>query len=259
MFFGFEVFIGIFIGVLIATIVVLIMHIRTTLQMNKLTLPAYEYAMKKAEHDAHALVLKAQEEARAIIADAEKEGHKAIARYTQQAQEIHEKYKEVVANQTDGVNKRLLKASEVQVQALQKVVAAAEVAIAGEQKKITEKVEQTNKLLVQAAAKAEDHTQETIRELQKRVEQVGHNLEVHLNTIQEAGEKKLAEHLAALQKTAEKHVEAYEASRIQLLDAHIEQLVDAVVMKVLHTQLPVSKHASLAREALEEAKSQNII
>ena len=45
MFFGFEILIGVFIGVLVATIVVVVIQIRTTSQISKLTFPAYELSL----------------------------------------------------------------------------------------------------------------------------------------------------------------------------------------------------------------------
>lgn len=259
MFFGFEILIGIFVGVLIAAIVVLIMHIRTTSQMSKLTLPAYEYAMKKAEYDAESIVSEAKKRARQIIADAEKEGHKTISGYTNQAAEIHKKYREVIAIQTDSIGQALHKASDVQVQALEKVIASADGIIKGEQKKILDSVAGTSKHMAQMADEAQKKAQGTMEGLQQSIDEAGKKIQVQLERAEKKGEEKLAKHLDSLQGVADAHIDKYEESRKKLVDAHIEQLVEAVAMKVLHTKLPVTEHTSLAREALEEAKSKHIL
>ena len=259
MFFGFEILVGVFIGVLFATIVVLVMHLRTTSQMTKLTFPAYEYAIKKAEHDADGIISDARKRAREIIANADKVGQTMSGNYDMQAKGIQQKYEAALARQTEKVVKEFHTGAAEQVQKLYTVTSTAERAITTEQKKVTDNVTRINTAIEAAATKAEHHTQEVIEALDKRMERVGSTLEGKLRETQEGGAEKLEQHLAGLQGVADEHIKVYEASRRRLLDAHIEQLVEAVVMKVLHTRLPVSEHGSLAREALEEAKSKNII
>jgi F0F1-type ATP synthase membrane subunit b/b' len=259
MFFGFEILVGLFAGVLLATIVVLVMHMRTTSQVSKLTFPAYEYAMKKAEHDAEELLSDARKKARTIIADSEKAGHATIEGYTNQATDIHAKYKQVISAQTSSIEKRLHAKSDEQVHALQKILGAAEDVIAMEQKKITDTVLETNKRLHKSAEETEKKVLDSVVGLQTHVAHVGEELGKQLDSISANGAQKITEHLDALQVTADGHIEQYEQSRKKLMDAHIEQLVESVVVKVLHTKLPVAEHASLARKALEEAKAKHIL
>jgi vacuolar-type H+-ATPase subunit H len=259
MFFGFEILVGVFTGVLLATIVVLVVQIRSTSQVNKLTFPAYEYAMKKAEYDAETLIADARKSARTIITDAEQAGHETISGYTTQATEIHEQYKELLAGQTKSIANSLQEVSDRQVHALEEIVASTEGSISVEQKKIGDSVLRTNESITKTAQQIEHTAHESILALQTNIEKVGKDLEKQLHTIETSGEEKLAAHLDAMQKTADAHIATYEASRTKLMDAHIEQLVESVVSKVLHTQLPVSEHASLARAALEEAKSKHIL
>jgi len=259
MFFGFEVLIGIFVGVLLATIVVLVMYVRTTSQVSKLTFPAYEYAIKKAEHDADAIISDARKRAREVIANADKVGQTLSGNYDTQAKGIQKKYEAALARQTEKVVKEFQTGAAEQVQKLYTVTSTAERAITTEQKKVTDNVTRINTAVEAVATKAEHHTQEVIESLDKRIARVGMTIEDKLREVQEGGADKLEQHLAGLQGVADEHIKVYEESRRRLLDAHIEQLVEAVVMKVLHTQLPVEQHGSLAREALEEAKSKNII
>lgn len=259
MFFGFEILVGIFIGVLVATIVVVVIQIRTTSQISKLTFPAYEYAIKKAEAEADAIVIDARKKARGVMIEAEKAGQAMVGTYDTQANGIQKKYEAALARQTEKVVKEFHDGAAEQVQKLYTVTSTAERAITTEQKKVTDNVTRINASLEEVATKAEHRTQEVITALDKRLERVGIAIEASLKETQEGGAKKLQEHLASLQGVADEHLEVYAASRKRLLDAHIEQLVDAVVMKVLHTQLPVSTHGSLARDALKEAKSKHIL
>lgn len=259
MFFGFEILVGVFVGVLFATIVVMIMNIRTTSQVNKMTFPAYEYAMKKAEHDAEGLIADARKNARAIITDAEKAGHDTIAGYTNQATEIHEKYKEAIAAQSEHIVSTLHDASNAQGQALTSAITSAESAIAAEQQKVADSADRTQSALEKTAEHTEHQVQQSLQTLQSTVVQAGKDIKKQLQGAETAGEQKLAAHIDSMQEAADAHLATYEASRTKLIDAHIEQLVDSVVAQVLHTQLPVSEHASLARAALEEAKAKHII
>jgi len=259
MFFGFEILVGVFVGVLIATIVVLVLNIRTTSQVNKMTFPAYEYAMKKAEHDAEGLLSDARKNARKIITEAEKAGHETISKYTDQAEDIHEKFEVVIAEQTKNIGVSLHEASGTHLQALKSMLASTEAGLLVEQKKVIELVGRTSAGLEAIASRAEHHAKDTAESLQDRITEVSQTIESRLLRAEAKGEDTLTAHLESLQKTADNHVAAYEVSRIKLMDAHVEQLVESVVVQVLHAQLPISEHTSLARKALEEAKAKHIL
>jgi|GEM_PF-1897614 len=254
-----EFLIGAFIGLLIAMVVLLVLQVRTTNQVNKLTFPAYEYVIKKAEHEANAIVQKAQQKAQSIITDAEKAGHAAISEYTNQATQIHEQYRDSVQEQTEGIMSALREVSEVQTHAVEKLTKTAQEGVTAQQNEVTQHVTQTNEKIAHTISQIETDSQAQMKALREEIGSIGKTLTDQLQKVEVSGEQQIAAHVASLQHAADAHIEAYEVSRKKLMDRHIEQLVESVVMKVLHTQVPISEHASLAREALEEAKAKHIL
>ncbi len=259
MFFGFLILLGVFIGVLIATIVVVVMHMRTTTQLNKMTFPAYEYAIKKAEHEAQALIQEAQKTARDITAQAEQTGQQTIDEYTQQAKHIHTKYVDTIALQTKEITDALHSVQASQTQAMTSVVSFAEDAITSQQTLLSESVKKTNQKITHTAEVLEKEAQKVVKDFYTRIDTVAQKFEKKLEEVDKVGQNHLKSHILSLQNAADEHIKEYQKSREDLLDAHIEQLVEKIVIQVLHTQLPTSAHASLARTALEDAKAKHIL
>jgi F0F1-type ATP synthase membrane subunit b/b' len=254
-----ELLIGTFLGLLLAMVILLVLQIRTTNKVNKLTYPAYEYVIEKAEHDAQKVLAEAQHKAQSIMAEAEQAGAKTLADYATQADEIHKQYSAALNTQTDSIAHAMQDVRTEETAALKKLTDSAEDVIEAQEDRVVQNVEKTNQSIQQIVANTEKEASESIAQLEERIDSVGDMLETKLKASDTAGQEQLTKHLASLQATAEKQVEAYTESRIKLLDAHVEQLVESVVLKVLHTQLPVSGHSELAFKALKEAKAQNIL
>ena len=258
-YFTVELLIGTFLGLLLAMVILLVLQVRTTNKVNKLTFPAYEYVIEKAEHDAEKILQEAQHKAQSIIAESEQAGAKAIADYTNQAKEIHAEYSGALRAQTKSLEQEMHDMSDDEQAALQKVTDAAEDIIESQEKSILANVAKTNQSIEQLTAKTEQEANESIEHLEEHIEEVGDMLEAQLKATDTAGQALLKNHVASLQDQADKQVAAYTEARIKLLDAHIEQLVESVVLEVLHTQLTPSEQASLAFKALKEAKEQHIL
>ena len=98
-----------------------------------------------------------------------------------------------------------------------------------------------------------------MKDFYTRIDTVAQKFEKKLEEVDKVGQNHLKSHILSLQNAADEHIKEYQKSREDLLDAHIEQLVEKIVIQVLHTQLPTSAHASLARTALEDAKAKHIL
>lgn len=258
-FFILAVLIGILVGVLLAAIVVLILHLRNSSQLNRLTYPAYEYAVKKAQHEADALIKVAQEKAREIIAKAEEAGQESIKEYDEAANQMQIKYREALAAQSTELLKRFEQATNEQTQTLRDASQNMQESFASEHKKVIHNVTSINDSLAAMATKAEQHTKNVVATLETKINTVSKEIEDSLRGAEEKGLSELSGHFESMKEALEKEVRTYGDSRKQLLDAHVERLVEDVVKNILHTTLPASTHASLARQALEEAKAKHIL
>ncbi len=254
-----EVLVGTFLGLLIAMVVLLVLQIRTTGQVNKLTFPAYEYVIKKAEHDATKIIEAAQAQARTIVTAAEQSGQATIADYTNQATEIHAQYRAAITEQTQSIANTLSHTSATQTDAVRALTDATRGVITAQEEQIRTHTKSSAAAIDALVGTIEHETTTALSTLITRIETIGQTLEATLHDASVVEQAALAAQLTAMQAAADAQVKTYQAARMKLLDVHIDQLVESVVQKVLHTQLPVAEHTSLARAALTEAKTQQIL
>lgn len=258
-FFLLAVLAGVLVGVLIAAIVVLILHIRTNSQINRLTYPAYEYAIKKAEHDADRLLREAQEQARSVIAKAEETGQATIRTYDEEARQMHERYQEALTKQGTEMAAKFSEIAQQETHKLHEAIGSLSQSLTEEHNKAISTITRVSNSLEAAGTEAETHAKSMVASLNERMDAVSSEIEASLKAAQTDGLKQISTHFASLSTGIEEEVAAYSAERKKLLDAHIERLVEDVVTRVLQVELPVSTHASLARKALEEAKAKHIL
>ena len=258
-FFILAVLTGVLVGVILAAIVVLILHIRSNSQINRMTYPAYEYAIKKAEHDAQKIMEEAQKQARSVITHAEEVGQQSIRKYDEEAKAMHQRYQEAVSAQGAELSRRFDGLAEQETHKLHEVIGGMSQSLGDEHEKAMQNLNRMSTALETVSTKAETRISELMQSLEERMGGVSHGIEESLKQAETKGLREIESHFSALQGTVEKEVAAYGENRKKLLDAHIEELVEDVVKEVLSVALPVSAHASLARQALEEAKAKQIL
>lgn len=250
---------GIFAGVLLAAIVVLILHIRTNSQIDRMTYPAYEYAIKKAEHDADAVIQEAQQKAREIIANAEQTGQQSILTYNEEAKVIHQKYQEALTQQGTELSQKFNNIAEQETHKLHEAIGGMSQSLSSEHQRAMENLSRVTGSLESTSEKAQQQAERLLASLEERIGAVSAEIEGALKNAEAEGLNSIAGHFKALNKTVEEEVAAYSEGRKKLLDQHVERLVEDVVKRVLQAELPVSTHAALARKALEEAKAKHIL
>lgn len=246
-------------GLVIAMVVLLFLQVRSSIQINKLTFPAYEFTIKKAENEANKIIEKAQEQAREIIANAEEESHSLLAKRTEESSKDYQNYTEsletlktdllsTLARTVEDTDNRSREISDTFVEHL-------------------ESQDQEMQKRIQSLAKNLDEVPERLRErsgvimegLQERIARAGEQLEHALLSTHEDHKSAIAEHLQKGFEIAEEDIKAYADGRKDLIDRHIESLVKEVVRMVLQKELTRADHAELVRSALEEARSSGVV
>lgn len=272
---------GMMAGLVIAMVVLLVLQIRSSTQVNKLTFPAYEYVVKQASHKADEILHAAQKEAQSIVSEAEKSGQKIVQEYTTSATEVHTAYLKTVEQFTHNHSDALAVAAQEGALHLEKLVASVTESVHAQEEGVRVRFDESLQAVEKMSQRIEGRTNESVSKMEELLTQVGTALETrtsgsiekmenHVSVVEKTLIEKLQNadqqqqeyihsHLEKALEAAEKHIIEYQKSRIGLLDMHIEKLVEDVTKRVLNKELTVQDHAQLARQALTEAKEHNLI
>jgi len=240
-------------------ITMLLMQMRSSARVNKLTYPAYEYVMRQTEAKAEKMLQKAQEEARHIVAAAEKTGQKTIQEYTKSATETHGVYLKTVEKFTNQLSEKLEESSHASSAQLEKLADEAIASMSSQQKVVQEKFSSALESVEKTSLQLEGETTEAIGELKRHVTEASTRLIEKLNAEGKQHTQYIHEHLEKAASSAEEQITEYQKARTALLDTHIERLVEDITARVLHKELTLTDHAELARAALADAKEHNLL
>ncbi len=246
------------IGLTIAMAALLLLQMRSSSQMHKLTYPAYEFVVRKAEHDADVIIEEAQKKARSIIAEAEKTGQVTMQSYEKSAKEAQDHFVERFGNITDNLASHLEVASQKGVAEVESFAQDALLALQAEQAAVTGGFKDALLSVTTFSNDLHTKTDAALAHMHQGVEDASAALALKLQEESDAGSAHIAAFLEKTLATAEAQILAYQ-SRIALLDTHIERLVEDVARNVLHKELTLHDHAELARNALKEAKEHNVL
>lgn len=252
-------FIGSLAGLLIGMIVLLVLERRNTQTMNKLTYPAYEYVIKKAEHDAEAILNEARGKARSIIVDAEKTGQKTIEVYKKDAATMQDAFAQSIDDLRHHLSKELTASHEAGIKTLEGAMAALTDSLTDEEEKVRSAYSSLLEGAHTLARTMEEESHKSLTVMEQEITKTAGAITDKLKKEDEAYERYIDEHLQAAVKAAEEEIKTYRDKRIALLDLHIERLVEDVAKEVLHVQLTPTQHGDLARDALIEAKQHNLL
>ncbi|MBY0310085.1 hypothetical protein K2Q16_03000 [Patescibacteria group bacterium] len=255
----FELMIGILFGLVVAMIILLLLQVRSNRHISQLTFPAYEYVIKRTEHEADEIIKKAQAEARSIITAAETEARTQAARHVVEikeaeamyATELKQYYAEaasaITKNQTEGI---------ATIQALQNDIA---VAIKSQESNLRTAADRAktawDHITTQLAAVAQTQTEAITTDLQT----LSKDLVNSVNSAKAAHAQAISDQISASMSRIESELVAYQKGRQAVLDEHIEKLVESVTAEVLHHSLTSADHAALARASLNSARAKHLI
>ncbi len=259
MFFSVELIAGVLSGLVIATVIMLVLQIRNATMINKLTFPAYEYVVKQAEHKANEIIASAQKEARAIISSAEQAGQKTIVQYTQKASQLQEHYEVTLQKLVSELSGKMVQTAEQSGVQVDAALAAMAATLTLREANLISQFDTSLVSVEKMLATLQTHTTATLTHMESDIAELSRKLGESLTKEDSQQQERIAVQLQKLQDNAAAQIEEYQKARMALLDAHIERLVEDIVMRVLHKKLSVDEHAQLAREALVEAKAHNLL
>jgi vacuolar-type H+-ATPase subunit H len=254
-----ELIAGVLVGLVIATVIMLVLQVRNSLLINKLTFPAYEYVVKQAEHKSQEILLGAQKEARGIIAAAEISGQNVFKEYSELSKKANESYLGNLETLVKGLEEKLSATAQKGDTHIEKVTSDAVTTFLQQQQSVHDKFAHSFLSLEETVTTIQTQTNNSLVSMRKRVDDVSVTFADAIAKQDASIMERIDAHMVqALEKT-EEQVVAYEKGRITLIDTHIERLVEDITAQVLHKTLSLDEHGALARQALTDARTAHLL
>jgi F0F1-type ATP synthase membrane subunit b/b' len=276
-----ELIVVVLLGTLVALLFILIgVGLRNSLQIERITYPAYEYITKKARADAEKIIAKAMDDAQKLKVEAEIEGIKRLAKENLEIESIEEKYKETLqktAEESEALFRKyrdqiktnldtLKERSEEQIKKYLPIIEE-------ESKESHRQIETALTSLKQKISGTEDKYEQFIDSLQdvlrrqfekntaiikEETEKLPGTFGKRLEDAAEEGRRILNDKIHKEFENARRDIEKYRVQYTEFLDEHIASLVEDTTTLVLQKKLTTEEHTELAIKALGEAKKAGI-
>ena len=270
---GTEILLLLVAFLLTVAIFLLIMVLRSSDKVHKLTYPVYDYIVKEAQHKAQEITYDAMKHSRDLLVDAELEGIKVIAKEKIDSRKIEEEYEQQLSTLTEQTKKLLEEYTRKATGELQNITKTLEQSIRNNLQNVektgshaTEELQSLTKTLektihdnlkrveeagTEGVKRSEELTEQILEELSKRLSHAFENLEGSVkDKIQENIEKEFD--------SVREIIDMYKKKRMDMVDNEIIALIEQTTALALQKKLTFREHTDLLFAALEEAKSQNI-
>lgn len=254
-----DLFGAVAIGLVIGLIVLLVLQILTSMRVQKLTYPLYEYALSKAQTDAQRIVKEAQEQARTILSEAQSAAtslaKKEVAEVDARSVDYRKELDALAAKAQQLLTAEGEHARSEQAEVLQKLVK--EIGAHGEtlQARMADIEKELKAFLDGASARSRDMRQA----LEAEGKQVSGDITKAFEDVAAQGKKRIDEGIEGFLKQAQTEAEAYRENRKRLVDEHMADLVVEATKVVLRKALTPDEHADLAARALKEARTAGML
>ncbi len=254
-----ELLAGILGGLIVSMLVMLFLQVRSSLMVNRIAAPAYEFVQHQAEEEAEGIIAEAKRKADAIIASAETEHTQILAAYTQHAAELQSAYQENLKQHAEMLTQKMNGAIAVHLEKLESIGDQSLDALEAGREKLNTRFMGVLDSFTATEKQVDAAAQASLSTMSRVIENASSTLTNALATQDMMVKTKLDEHTKAALVALDGEILAYKKARLHLLDTHINNIVESVTKKVLQKQLTITDHAELARDALAVAKRENIL
>jgi F0F1-type ATP synthase membrane subunit b/b' len=253
-----EFFTFVSIGLLIGLIVLLALQVVTSMRVQRLTYPLYEYAQSKAQAEVDRILNDAREQAHKIVADAEASAAALIEKERADIGAHARDYQSALETLSQSAQHALSEQAEkarAEGAALTQALSR-EVGAQGEEIKtgMARVVHDIGALSENASTQGKDIQ----RLLEAEGKQAANDLAHAFDEIAQAGRKRIDAEIDAFSKRAEAEIAAYRDSRKKMVEEHLTDLVVEATKIVLQKSLTPEEHVQLVERALKEARTTGI-
>ncbi len=207
---------------------------------------------------AKTIIGSAQDQAKQIIASAQEQREQIVQEYDDQINKLQAAYQVRLESHTKKLIGQVDELQKAQSDRLTDASTEFFEQIVTEHSKIRERFERVLQMIenTQSSVQAEsEHAVNSVKEkLQETAQVLSEQLESYDTTITET----ISNHISHTYEKIDEEMHTYREARKAILDRHIQQIVEDVANRVLRKQLTITEHAELAREALRQAKEDNV-
>jgi len=253
-----EFFALVSLGLAIGLIVLLVLQVITSMRVQRLTYPLYEYAQSKAQTEVDRILNDAREQAHKILTEAQSSAVSLIEKQRTDIESHARDYQKALETLSQaaqkGISENTEKARTEGATLMQTL--AREVSAQGDGVKTI--MARIQKDLDAFSENMRAQSEVVKRSLEGQSKQAATDLAHVFDDVAADGKKKINEQIDAFSKQAEAEVGAYRDSRKKIVDAHMAELVVEATKLVLQKALTPEEHAQLVERALKEARTTGI-
>lgn len=215
----------------------------------------YETQVAQAQQ----IVDDAQAQASAILSSAREQRAQVVDDYSLQIGKLQKVYEQKLAEHIGSLTQHIDKLRASQTKELTDASAELFESIILEHGKIRKRFDKVLTMFEDTQGKLVSESEQAVASVKDRLSETAETLSQQLHTYDDTIKNTIAEHIDHTYEVIDAQMEQYREARAAIMDRHIQQIVEDVVNKVLHKQLTIIEHAELAREALAQAKKDNLL
>lgn len=246
-------------GIVVGVVVFSLLQRKGKKDSDDMSFPAYEYAIKKAQHTADEIVGEARKEARQIVAGAEVQSRQIIHDNSVETEKIRTVFLESLRSLQEKINTEMSVSANETYRHAEEMARLFADSLEIQEREMKEKLADISGRLQEMPDSLAADSQSIASELKERVARAGEQIELALQGIQEETRKQISSHIMKKFTEAEADIAAYRESREKLIDRYLETLIKDIVRLTLQKELTSDDHADLVRRALAEAKESSVL
>ncbi len=209
-------------------------------------------------HQAKAIIGNAQDQAKQIIATAREQREEIVTEYSDQINKLQASYQIQLESHTKTLITQIEKLQESQADRMTNASTELFESIIADHTKIRERFERVLSMVERTQKEIEDESSEAVASVKEKLKETAQILSDNLESYDTTVTETISNHISHTYEKIDEEMHVYREARKSILDRHLQQIIEDVANRVLRKQLTITEHAELAREALRDAKKDNV-
>lgn len=272
-------------GLFVLTLFLIYLQFKSVNRINRMTYPAYEDVIKKAQNKAYQIIHDASEEARKLRVEAELKGIKSVSKGNLEVEKIREKYEESLAELV-AQNEAMLETYseevknwyESEINEMEKIAEKNREKLEGYTAELDSMYEEFSEYVAESIDKNSASMEEKFDDIESRAEKTfsslervssglnedfiekvnnfSNKLESVFHEIEEEGVKEIKQKMNKKFEGSLKNIDSYEDAWKNILDKNAFDIAERITKIAVGKGFSKGEQSELVKQALEEAKEE---
>lgn len=207
---------------------------------------------------ARSIIANAQDQAQQIIASAKDQREQIVQEYDDQINKLQAAYQVQLESHTKKLTGQIDEIQKIQAERLTEASTEFFEQIIREHSKIRERFERVLSMIEKTQNSVQEESKQAVTSVKEKLQETAQILSDQLESYDTTITETISKHIEHTYEKIDEEMHTYREARKAILDRHIQQIVEDVANRVLRKQLTLTEHAELAREALRQAKEDNV-